>query len=732
MLTQIRSCASGARALAAFAFRGKAPAADPARAREIARDFLGICVASAEPPETDDAVIGMLRELGLKRVRLDFGYDSRGAYTERFLRRLLAERFSVLLHLVQPRAEAQAMRRPEARERWRRFLIYIFENYSGQVEAFEAGSTVNRRRWSGYTLDTFHAAWAIAWEEAARRNLKLAGPNVTDFEPFYNAAILDRMRREGRAPAAHTDNLFVERATEPEAYDHKILGRRMARWLGFDFTRKAGLLADISAWADIPETWSTHASWSLRRIARFLPDTERKQSDYVARYCLLGAASGRLQRLYWGPLVGQREGLVDDGTDEFPETPHVTFYGRLPGSPAGYRARPAFNAFRTVSRLLAESPYCRTLATSPALTILEFWGRNRIVHAVWTGNGMAADPADCYEGEAIASAFCNSIMDEAPMPVPKLFTETPVLLSWSTTASVRLREPPAALQSLRMAALPGAAFGVFETGAWSGLGLCEVNGRETGLPGALPGLLDSAGPGSSILRDSRNRVWKATAPWAPGEQVVCKWFRPPSLARRLLSRGKPVKAIRSWNGAMELLRRGIATPRPIACAWSKAQPSGECYYVCESFEGGDSARSAFNAFRGGASSFMAVPAAEFYQQTARFLVTMHERGVLFRDLSAGNLLFRVSPERALEFALIDTARARFLPDRLGCADRLKDLIRICHPLDRKGRASLLGEYFALFGRRFAPWMRIPFIWYDAKHAVKNRLKRFRQRVSSRR
>ena len=429
------------RASAGFIFRRKAPAADPARAREIARDFLGICVASAPAPETDDAVIGMLRELGLKRVRLDFSYNSKGAYGERFLRRLLAERFSVLLHLVQPPAEARAMRQTEAQERWRRFLIYIFETYSGQVEAFEVGSTVNRRRWSGYTLDTFHIAWAIAWTEAEQMKIKPAGPNVTDFEPFYNAAILDRMRREGRAPAAHTDNLFVERATEPEAYDHKILGRSMARRLHFDLTRKAAMLSDISAWAGIPETWSTHVSWSLRRIARFLPDTERKQSDYVARYCLLAAASGRLQRLYWGPLVGQREGLVDDGTDEFPETPHVTFYGRLPGAPAQYRARPAFSTFRTVSRLLAESPYCRTLEASPELTMLEFWGRNRIVHAVWTGNGMAADPADCYEGDALASARCNSIVDDAPMPLPGLFTETPVLLSWPATARVKLIKP---------------------------------------------------------------------------------------------------------------------------------------------------------------------------------------------------------------------------------------------------------------------------------------------------
>lgn len=671
----------------------------------------------------------MLHDLGLKRVRLDFSYDSKGAYTERFLRRLLANRFSVLLHIVQPRAEAHAMCESDTQERWRRFLIYIFETYAGQIEAFEIGSTINRRRWSGYTFATFYIAWTIASEEAALLKLRLAGPNVTDFEPFYNVAILDCLRRERHPPAAHTNNLFVERATEPEAYDHKILGRSMARRIRFDFVRKARMLSDISAWAGIPETWSTHVSWSLRRIARFLPDIERKQADYVTRYCLLGAASGQLQRLYWGPLIGQREGLVDDGTDQFPEIPHVTFYNQLPGSPAQYRVRPAFNAFRIVNRLLAESPYCRTITASPELNIIEFWGKNRIVHAVWTGNGLAADPTDCYERVALKCGRCYSILDESPLPMPNLFTETPVFLAWPTTAQVRLHEQPIALQSLRFSALPNADFGTFETESWHGIGMCEIDGQPTGLVKNLPGLLNASGPGTAFLRNSRNRVWKAPAPWAPEKSIVCKWFRPPSRIRRLLSLGKPNKAIRSWNGAMELIRRGFGTPRPVACIWSSAKPGVECFYICDAFEDSDSARDAFTAFTNGAAAFKNIPAIEFYQQVAQFLVTLHDRGVLFRDLSAGNLLFRIRPDRILDFALIDTARARFLPERLACIDRLKDLIRICHPLDQKGRKALLGDYFALLGRRFTPWMRLPFLWYDAKHAVKNRLKRLRRRPS---
>jgi len=254
-------------------------------------------------------------------------------FRERLVRRLIQEGFRVGLHLVAARAEVISLSEPVGAERWRAFLRGTFDRFGQGVEFYEIGSTVNRRRWSGFTIPLFLRAWDIAWEEAEGRRLTLAGPNVTDFEPFYNIPILEALRRRGRLPAIHTDNLFIERATEPESFDHKILGPRFAPLLGFntvrkDTVRKAALLGEIGRHAGVARTFSTHVSWSFRRIRRLLEDAEEQQADYLTRYCCLTAASGGLNRVYWGPLIGQREGLIDDGTNFFPDVFHVTFYGR--------------------------------------------------------------------------------------------------------------------------------------------------------------------------------------------------------------------------------------------------------------------------------------------------------------------------------------------------------------------------------------------------------------------
>ncbi|MBI2437873.1 MAG: hypothetical protein HYV36_03550, partial [Lentisphaerae bacterium] len=274
-----------------------------------------------------------------------------------------------------------------------------------------------------------------------------------------------------------------------------------------------------------------------------------------------------------------------------------------------------------------------------------------------------------------------------------------------------------------------------------------------------------------ILRAARNFVWSTSAPWNAERQIVIKAFKRrgafrrlswptpwPSLGRRAvgtlagaraqagrLDCGKPDKALRSWNGAQELLRRGLATPTPLGCLlptkdaenattsarWNRAKWSlgarsadATSYYICEMFGAAWSAREVFNAFSAGATEFQGHSAGAWYEALALFLQKLHTRGVYFRDLSAGNLLARDGSGGELEFALIDTARARFFPGSLRLRLRLCDLMRICHPLYWPGRRIFVEQYLAHNGRRFRWWLKIPFLYYDGKHWLKNRWKRW--------
>jgi len=766
-------------------------------------DFFGICVASAPDPACDSYVIARLKELGVSCVRLDFSYDSFDSYGERFLKHLLAASLRVCLHLVQPLADVKAMVNPETQERWRTFVAKTLATYGSRLDMLEIGATCNRRRWSGYTPVTFLLCWQIAWEETQHHGLTLAGPNVTDFEPFYNVAILSELKRSGMLPAIHTDNLFVERATEPEALDHKILGRRLAGVLRFNLIRKAQILHDIGRWAGVPEFICSHVAWSLRRIARRQDHIEEKQADYVTRYACLAAASGALRRMYWGPMIGQREGLIDDGTSAYPDIPHVTFYGHIHGRPDDYRLRPAFAAFKTVNRFLSGAAFRRKITTGPGLEILEFVQTRQveersqgseiirhpspithqpstILHVVWTTNGNCAEASDCYPPEILTTAEAYARDGGRLAQLPALFSESPVYLFFTSEQSAvsskqsekikyvlrsnvakdgerhenvgallapsatkgPLAPPrgdvaaPALIPKVRFASIPGMHYAPIRHEPWTGFYLAEDSGLVFNIHQLLALLLDPhaseskndrpLSPSATILRDSRNCVWTIPAPGERSRRLVIKRFNPPGFWRKLTQRHQPDRAQRSWNGAQELLRRGIPTPQPLAFIHNTQFPATRSsFYICRSFENGWSAREAFTAFSQGATQFQGKSATDLFEAMARFLRTLHDRGVFFRDLSAGNLLFRCEAEGDIECTLIDTTRARFYPAAVGLRQRLCDLIRLCHPLNWKGREDLVATYMRFSGRRFRLWMKIPFAYYDAKHRVKNALKRRR-------
>jgi hypothetical protein len=100
----------------------------------------------------------------------------------------------------------------EANEAWKYFVSDALASFSEMIEAVEVGTTVNRAKWAGYTLDGFISAWETAYPLVRASGLPLIGPNVTDFEPQYNAGILGMLKRRQCLPDIHSNNMFAERA----------------------------------------------------------------------------------------------------------------------------------------------------------------------------------------------------------------------------------------------------------------------------------------------------------------------------------------------------------------------------------------------------------------------------------------------------------------------------------------------------------------------------------------
>ncbi len=195
--------------------------------------------------------------------------------------------------------------------------------------------------------------------------------------------------------------------------------------------------------------------------------------------------------------------------------------------------------------------------------------------------------------------------------------------------------------------------------------------------------------------------------------------------KAFLDRFKPSKAKRSWNGAMELMRRGIGTAMPVAYFEQVGDTSlKQNFYVCEYVPSDANIGQLFAAFTKGETHFNGLPTEDVYFQFAKFCHDMHGRLVYFRDFSGGNILVNIGADKQLSFSLIDTARLRCYPvTPFPEKYRLADMTRACHKLHWAGRERVMQIYFGMIGRQFTWRHRLAFHLYDMKVRLKKTIGR---------
>lgn len=180
-------------------------------------------------------------------------------------------------------------------------------------------------------------------------------------------------------------------------------------------------------------------------------------------------------------------------------------------------------------------------------------------------------------------------------------------------------------------------------------------------------------PGSQILLDRRNRVGIAKLPLKNGKsvEVVIKEFHSRGL-QKLKTLFLSSKALKSWQGAVALVGRGIETPFPIAYLEKRKKGFLEqSFFLSERISDIKEIR----------SLFLELPEPELRQllaALARFLFFCHEKGILHRDLSDGNILVKRDERENFHFYLIDTNRIR-VRGRISLLMRIRNLVRLGAP-----------------------------------------------------
>lgn len=694
----------------------------------IPDDFLGVCVASNANPETDTYVVNQLQTLGIKRVRLDFTYGDFDRFNARFLQRLISENFAITLHLIAPFDAAENMHSQHDQMRWQQFLTAVLDRFGASIQQIEIGSTINRKRWSGYSITRFLVAWDIAYETVKLRNVTLLGPNIQDFEPMYNISLLKTLQAKNQLPYVHTDNLFVERAIEPERYDHRIFKYQWTRIFKYNLIKKARLLQKIGHDFGVQQTASSAAFWAIYRIKRILPDGEQKQADYLVRYFTLLAASGALYQANWGALICNREGLINDGLSnaDYPDLERIAHYQSADGELAEYTRYPSFYAMQTLSRHISGARYQTTIANGSHLEIHHFTHANSQCHIAWTTNGKVANLADIYNEESLKSA---KIMNRDGKSLEKnaaFICESPIYLCWEADATIAVvAQPNVADNVVIHPHIQDLQYFRLNENGWLGLVLArDAHEAEQLMHAIHPDKLNAPGK-AHALRHARNAIWATEDPRNTDAKLTVKQPIKMYPHKAFLDRFKPSKAKRSWNGAIELLRRGIGTAQPVAYFEKVGDKTlKQNFYICEHVKADFSIGEIFAAFARGEPTYHGLTPEDVYKQFAQFCQNMHGHLIFFRDFSGGNILVKQEENKQLSFSLIDTARLRTIDaPPFPMQYRLADLVRACHKLHKAGRERFMQIYLGLNGKKFGLQARLAFFLYDSKVKLKRTIGR---------
>ena len=209
--------------------------------------------------------------------------------------------------------------------------------------------------------------------------------------------------------------------------------------------------------------------------------------------------------------------------------------------------------------------------------------------------------------------------------------------------------------------------------------------------------------GAEVLSEGRNLVVRLPLPLSSGDvaDIIVKEFpsRGVNALKSLLQRSK---AERSWRGAAALVGRGLGTATPVA--WLARRKHGfveRSYFLAERVAGAAEVRGLFRELPNAAFESL-------LEALAAFLSSVHDKGILHRDLSDGNVLARKTASEGFRFFLLDTNRIR-IRRRLGRLARAKNLIRLGIPASH--RDHFLAAYFG--GRPPA----LPLFWYRLNKSV---------------
>ncbi len=163
-----------------------------------------------------------------------------------------------------------------------------------------------------------------------------------------------------------------------------------------------------------------------------------------------------------------------------------------------------------------------------------------------------------------------------------------------------------------------------------------------------------------------------------GGDVFFKAYRSSGVAARLKDLFRASRGVRSFRSAIELLERGISTPKPLFGLEYRALVRRDPSYFASSYLSEASTLDDWmsNALDPETGAVDLATKRSMYGALARFVCQIHDVGVYPHDLKAGNIMIEQDADGAWRFFLIDLDNCRIGRRPLPKRRRVRNLMQL--------------------------------------------------------
>jgi hypothetical protein len=356
----------------------------PPKNHKIPNHFFGLSLTIEDLIEDPIGVVEMCRQHKIQDVTVLIPSNRVNEFSPTFLDDLTEHAIKFNLKLVLVDQEDIYLQ-------WRELLDLTLLGYQKHIASIEIEMT----NLSHKSLHAFLNIWAMTFSIARLKKVKVLGPSIPSFSPFFNDMVFKLLKDKYQLPDIHTINLTNEMDKEPELIYSNFLIPKLGQFFKFNLIKKLALIQRIAE------------SFNIKTIYGAIELKRHEITSYTLRAISLLIASGRLTKLYLP--YRNAEGvlfLVDRMTG-------LTYMGSL------------FN----------DMPF----------EIHHFKNDKEQMHAIWARDDKILNPEDFYHIEDIyAAKIYDSHGDMIDLTQFKI-TDTPIYLVWRSMDPIIFIDTPKAL-----------------------------------------------------------------------------------------------------------------------------------------------------------------------------------------------------------------------------------------------------------------------------------------------